>query len=265
MNKQQALAEAWILSQKYPAKTSAILSKLRGTFDISVDEFNAYDSTMVANRALGGDKSVASDKFADIPGFSQSENMSDDEILRIFQAKEELEAKKVDIGSPPTEAEWWKAGLTAEQRIEKLRPFYEVKKSEEWEQLESPLPGLGFLTGPVQFLTELVGAPLDHRFDFKEELHERGPFTSFNPLTGFGAWDIAEFNVNPRTGESGFSSELLAMEDELEALYGTKRQFMEQYREGGFGEVGGIDRDLASLNQIITENKLLPPETLGER
>ena len=79
--------------------------------------------------------------------------------------------------------------------------------------------------GPIGAVTELVAGATDWRYDFGEKLHERGAFTSWNPLTGFGAWDIAEFKVDPATGQSGFSPELLQMEAELEQLYGTKREY----------------------------------------
>ena len=266
MTKDAALQASWTLYNRYPGKRTAIMDKL-GDYNISVDDFNAYDSTMVATANIDIlDK--RSEALADIPGFSQVESMSDDEILRIFEARDELNSKIDDIGRPPTESEWYKAGLSAEERIAKLRPFYETKKEEEWEHLESPLPAPFVpLMGPIGLLTELVAGGTDFRYDFGEKLHERGEFTSWNPLTGFGAWDIAEFNVNPETGQQGFSPELLAIEDELEKLYGDKRGFMEKVEEGGYAE--GLPgsktmTELDRLNTMITEEQLLDPRMFGE-
>ena len=105
------------------------------------------------------------------------------------------------------------------------------------------------------------------RYDFKEDLHERGAFTSWNPLTGFGAWDIAEFNINPRTGGRGFSPELLELEESLEQLYGDRRGFMEKIEEGGYAEaLPGSETmiELDRLNTMITEEQLLDPRMFGE-
>ena len=135
--------------------------------------------------------------------------------------------------------------------------------AEEWGQLESPAIYSGIM-GPVQFLTEAIGGWTDYMSDFGEGLHERGMFTSPNPLTGFGAWDIAEFQKNVETGETGFSEELLLMEDELDELYGTKRDYESKMIEGGYREVFDVNAELASLNQIIMENKLSDPRILGE-
>ena len=119
--------------------------------------------------------------------------------------------------------------------------------------------------GPIGAVTELVAGATDWRYDFGEKLHERGFGTSWNPLTGFGAWDIAEFKTNPQTGTSGFSPELLAMENELENLYGQTREYHEQYREEGYGEIGGINQEIESLNQLINKEQLLDPRLMGER
>ena len=232
-------------------------------YGLTVDDFNRHDSLMVAQNVVEPESIV--DEYPDIPGFTQSDKMSDDEVLRVFQARDELQYKKDEIGEPPADADWYKAGLTAEQRISKLRPFYETKKEEEWEQLEHPVDILAPLMGPIGAVTELVAGATDWRYDFGEKLHERGFGTSWNPLTGFGAWDIAEFKTNPQTGTSGFSPELLAMENELENLYGQTREYHEQYREGGYGEIGGIDQEIQSLNQLINESQLLDPRLIGER
>ena len=123
--------------------------------------------------------------------------------------------------------------------------------------------------GLMQYGTELGAGWIDFMpgtaKDFGETLHERGAFTSFNPFTGFGAWDIAEFNVNPETGQKGFSPTLLGLEEELNELYGTKREYEEHMIEGGYREAYDVGEEIGALNQIIMENKLLDPRLLGER
>ena len=258
--KDEAIAATWIAIQQEPHRTTAFLDHLMNakTFEISVDDYNAYDSTMTSHAQINIMDKRAAD-LEDVPGFSQVDTMSDDEILRVFQARDELNAKIDDIGRPPTDAEWYKVGLEAEQRIERLKPFYETMKEEEWEQLDPILP-LMMMGAP----TELVAGATDWRYDFKEKLHERGAFTSWNPLTGFGAWDIAEFNINPETGQRGFSPKLLQMEDEFEQLYGIKREYKSKMEEGRYRDVYGMEEEIGSLNQIIMENQLLDPRLLGE-
>ena len=257
ITKKEALSDLWALSRRNPEMLSRILDKLDNEYNISVDDFNKFDVQMqLGERA---------EEFKDIPGFSQSYYISDDEILRVFEARDELNAKIDSIGRPPTEAEWYKAGLDADQKIAILRPAYETKKEEEWGHLETMVPApFSPLMGPIQALTELVGGPSDLRYDFKEDLHERGFGTSWNPLTGFGAWDIAEFKKDPVTGRRGFSSDLLQLEEELDQLYGVRNKFKEQYAEGGWEDIGGIEEEIGSLNQIIMEHELLDPRMLGE-
>ena len=262
MTKEEALQEAWSVYNTYPGSRTAIIAKLPD-YGISLDEFNTYDSTMLATAQINVLEERA-ELFEDIPAFSQSENISDTEILRVFEDKAKLNAKLEEIGKPPTEAEWYKAGLTAEKRIEMLRPFYETKKAEEWERLEHPFDPIAPLMGPLGLVTEIAAGWSDFGYDFGEKLHERGAFTSWNPLTGFGAWDIAEFKQNPRTGESGFSPQLLAMEKELEALYGTKRQYESMMTEGGYRDAYNVLEEIRELDNTIMENKLLDPRLLGE-
>ena len=262
--KQRHLTNLYTIAQKYPGKKTAVIAKLE-EFDLSVDDFNAYDSLMVSQNVV--EPASVVDEYPTIPGFTQSDKYSDSEVLKIFEARDSVNSILDNIGSPPTDAEWFQAGITAEERIAELRPFYETRKAEEWEELESPLPGFGALTAPLGFLTELFAGGADLRYDFKEDLHERGAFTSPNPLTGFGAWDIAEFKKNPRTGQAGLSPELLAIEDELDKLYGDKRGFMEKVEEGGYAEsLPGSKTmiELDRLNTMITEEQLLDPRMFGE-
>ena len=79
---------------------------------------------------------------------------------------------------------------------------------------------------------------------------------------------MAEFQRNPITGQTGFSPELLAIEEELEKLYGDKRNFIEQVDEGGYRETlpgSTTMTELDRLNQMITEEKLLDPRMFGEQ
>ena len=263
ITKQEALADLWALAQREPALTSRIQSKLESDFGVGVDEYIAYQDSMF--RAANIDiLEKRAEELEDIPTHSQIESMSDDEILRVYQARDELNAKLDDIGEPPTDAEWYKVGLNAEEKIERVRPFYEDVMAQEWERLEYPVDILAPFMGPIGAVTELVAGATDWRYDFKEKLHERGFGTSWNPLTGFGAWDIAEFKTDPETGRQGFSPELLQMEEELEQLYGTRNRYDELMLEGGYRDIGNIKEELGSLNQIINENQLLDPRMLGE-
>ena len=272
MTKEERIAQAWTLSQKYPGKKTVILNKLLNskTYNISVDDFNSYDSTMVHHEIIKDDS--LTDKFPSVSGFTQTENMSDTEIMKVFHSKDEITSKLEDVGAPPIEADWFKAGAEAEGRIEELMPFYETKMEEEWEGMseidaKTAIPSIAgsVVKAPFQMLTQMAGGWGDLvGNNFKEQIHERGFMTSWNPLTGFGAWDIAEFRTNPITGKRGFSPELLEMENELENLYEDKRVFNANMNEGGWNEAYELEEELESLNQIIIENKLLDPRLYGE-
>jgi len=263
--KQRDLANLYTVAQRYPDRKTAVIAKLE-EYGLTVDDFNEYDNFMTRQYVVERDTIV--DEYPTVPGFTQTDKYSDSEVLKIFEARDSLQSVLDNIGRPPTDAEWFQAGVTAEQRIAELKPFFETRKAEEWEGLESALPApVAPLMGPIGLITELVAGGTDWRYDFKEDLHERGAFTSLNPLTGFGAWDIAEFRQNPLTGESGFSPELLAIEEELEKLYGDKRMFMEHIEEGGYREtLPGSETmtELGKLNQMISEEQLLDPRILGE-
>ena len=263
--KQRHLTNLYTISQKYPGKKTAVLVKLED-YGLTIDDFNSYDSLMVSQNVV--EPSSIVDEYPDIPGFTQSDKYSDSEVLSIFEARDNLQNTLDEIGAPPTDAEWFQAGLTADQRIAELRPFYETRKAEEWEDLESVMPApFAPLMGPIGLLTEMIGGGIDWRHDFKEDLHERGFGTSWNPFTGFGAWDIAEFRQNPLTGQSGFTPELLAMEEELDKLYGENRIFMEQIEEGGYAEAlpgSQTMTELDRLNTMINEEQLLDPRMFGE-
>ena len=274
--KNAKIAETYRLIQKYPGQKSALLDRLLNakTFTVTIDDFNAYHSLMVSQNIVEPPTIV--DEYPDIPAFTQSDKYSDTKILEIFEARDSLQNVIDEIGSPPTDAEWFQAGQTAEKRIARLRGTeqspgpYEVLKAEEWESLSGlQMPFMGNLgaMGPLQFLADLVAGPMDWRYEFKEDLHERGPFTSWNPLTGFGAWEIAEFQRNPKTGKMGFSDELIAMEDELEKLYGDRNLAIEKIDEGRYRETlpgSKTMTELDRLNTMITEEQLLDPRMFGE-
>ena len=270
LNKEQQkhLANLYTIAQRYPDKKTAVIAKL-DEYGLSVDDFNSYDSVMVSNNVVEAPSIV--DEYPEVPGFTQSDKYSDTEVLNIFEARDKLQDALDNIGSPPTDAEWFQAGVTAEDRIAELRPFYETRKAEEWDQFEGAieLPFFGNVgaAGPLQALTQLSAGWTDIGHDFKERLHEKGFGKSWNPLTGFGAWELAEFQRNPRTGETGFSPELIAIENELEKLYGDKRVFMEKIDEGGYRETlpgSTTMTELDKLNQMITEEQLLDPRMFGE-
>ena len=276
MNKEKKrhLVNLYSIAQKYPEKRTRVLAML-DKHGLTINDWESYDSLMVSHHVVEPDSIV--DKYPDIEGFTQTDKMSDNRILQIFQDKDELLERKEEIGVPPTDADWYKAGLDAEQRIEKLTDPYKVLQAEEWEGLESPLAIPEDMRDdfPFAFLSDWFGGilggatglawntlfgPLDLTTDFKDvSAHERGFGTSYNPLTGFGAWDLAEQRVNPETGQWGFSPELLKMEEELDDLYGTKRNYQEQIREGDYKEVGGINTEIEALNKIINENLLKDP------
>tara|TARA_B100001250_G_C19758512_1_gene771306 strand:+ start:800 stop:1630 length:831 start_codon:yes stop_codon:yes gene_type:complete len=270
--KEEKIVEAWNLTQKYPSQKTAIINHLLNakTFDVTIEDFNAHDSTMVHHEIIKDDS--LTDKFPSVSGFTQSENVSDTEILKIFQAKDEINRKIEDVGTPPIEADWFKAGVEAEGRIEELMPFYQTKMEEEWAGMSemdasTAIPSIAgqVIKAPFQMLTQATAGWGDFvGKNFKEQIHERGFMSSWNPLTGFGAWDIAEFRTNPLTGKRGFTPELLEMEQELEDLYEDKRVFNKEMNEGGWQEKYELNEELQSLNQIIMENKLLDPRLYGE-
>ena len=285
LNKEQQrhLTNLYTISQKYPGKQSAVISKLE-EYGLTVDDFNAYDSLMVSHNVVEPDSVV--DEYPTIPGFTQSDKYSDTEILRIFEAKDSLNNVIDEIGSPPTDAEWFQAGKTADQRIEEVRPFYDTMKAEEWDQLRSFMavpkgmedetflpPWLheavgSSITGVLGLTQEMFFGALDLTTDFKEVTgHERGIGGSINPFTGFGAWDIAEFKTNRITGQEGVSPELLEMEEELDKLYGERRVFKEKIAEGNYREaLPGSETmtELDRLNTMITEEQLLDPRMFGD-
>ena len=65
----------------------------------------------------------------------------------------------------------------------------------------------------------------------------------------------------------GFSDELIAMEDELEKLYGDRNLAIEKIDEGRYRETlpgSKTMTELDRLNTMITEEKLLDPRMFGE-
>tara|TARA_R100000808_G_C2144639_1_gene152389 strand:+ start:1474 stop:2292 length:819 start_codon:yes stop_codon:yes gene_type:complete len=266
--KDAKIAEAYQLIAKYPDQKTVILDRLLNakTFKATIEDFNQYEALLTKQFIVEPDSIV--DEYPEVTGFTQSDKYSDVKILEIFEERDSLQNMLDEIGAPPTDAEWFQAGIDADKRIAELRPFYETKKTEEWEALTRGTQPLAATIGaPLTALTQLFGGAGDLRYDFKEDFHERGMFSSWNPLTLFGALDIAEFRENPITDSMGFSPELIAMENELEKLYGTKRLYNEKIREGNYGETlpesASMTR-LRELNKEISEEQLLDPRMFGE-
>ena len=190
-----------------------------------------------------------------------------------------MKDRLTDIGSPPTDAEWYKAGKTAEERIAEVRPYYEKKRSEEEALMEFPggaPEGSGFLTKALSYPTKLVTGALytavgaagqlaggwnDMFTDFSEEQHETIGFPWVVPA------EMYESGVAGHEGRKGYTPELLEMESALDALYGDKRIFKEKLDEGGYREtLPGSESmtELDRLNTMINEAQLLPPQMFGE-
>ena len=283
--KEEALFAAWDAIQEEPGSKSRVLDRLSNEFSISHEEFSEYDSTIVANRALKiqEDRLLENEiKFKDIAGFSQSEEMSDAEIIRTFDSLYELEEQQRNVERVPTEAEWWIAGTAAQTRIDELEPFYKKKKEEEWKLLtkgnvlsvpegmedEVLLPWLseaagGVVTGLTGLTHELLFGWMDLTQETRDVVaHERGFATSWNPFTGFGTWDLAEMRPNPETGGWGFSEDVLADEDELERLYSIRTHYNEQMTKGGYQDKYKIDQEIRELMSTIPEG-VVDPRTVG--
>jgi hypothetical protein len=283
--KDEALALGWELIQKNPGQQSAIQSRLEDEFGITADEFSAYDSTVVSNREvkIAEDRLLErADLFKDIRGFSQSAEMSDAEILRTFNSLYELEERQKNAERVPTEAEWYIAGVEAANRIKELEPLYKVQKAEEWDLLTQPSRELdpterdvppfiskaigGTLLGATGLAHEILFGWIDFFGDYPEGdfvAHERGFGTSWNPLTGFGAWDLAESRFNPETGGWGFSEDVLANEKELNDLYSIQTFYNEQMTQGGYDDKRKIDKQIKELMATIPEG-VVDPRRTGE-
>ena len=283
--REEALFAAWDAILEEPGTKVRVLDRLRDEFGISHEEYSEYDSTIVANKALKikEDRLLENEiKFKDIPGFSQSEKMSDAEIIRTFDSLYELEEEQKNVKRVPTESEWYLAGVAAQERIDEVEPFYKKKKAEEWklltkgnvlsvpEEMENEVffPWLseaagGVLTGLTGLTHELLFGWMDLTQDFQDiTAHERGFGTSWNPATGFGAWDLAEMRPNPETGGWGFSENVLADEQELEDLYSIRTNFNEQMIQGGYQDKYKIDQEIRELISTIPEG-IIDPRTVG--
>ena len=209
--KEEALLAAWDAIQEEPGAKHRILDRLTNEFGISSEKFSEYDSTIVANNALKIKEDRLLDsaiQFKDIAGFSQTADMSDAEIIRTFDSLYELEERQKNVKRVPTEAEWYIAGEAAQTRIDAMEPFYKKKKAEEWKLLTKPPRELdpteknippfmsnvvgGTLLGATGLTHEMLFGWMDLTQNYRDvTAHERGFGTSWNPLTGFGAWDLA--------------------------------------------------------------------------
>ena len=283
--KEEALLAAWDAIEEDKSTRVRVLDRLRNEFGISNDEYSEYDSTIVSNKALKiqEDRLLENSmKFQNISGFSQSEKMSDAEIMRTFDSLYELEEQQKNIERVPAESEWYLAGVAAQERIDEMEWAYKKKKEEEWklltkgnvlsipEEMESDVfsPFLseaagGVLTGLTGLTHELLFGWMDLTQETRDiAAHERGFGTSWNPFTGFGTWDSAEMRPNPETGGWGFSENVLADEAELENLYSIRTHFNEQMTKGGFQDKYKIDKEIRELISTIPEG-VIDPRTVG--
>ena len=259
--KEEYLNAGWKLYHKYPNKRTRILSQLEDK-GISYEDFNSYDSTMAVDANINI-LEERKEELKDIPGYSQTKDLSDKEIHMLYETLDSLEQVKNELPKVPLDADWVKDAIDAAQKEPMLRAQYEVQKEKEWEGLEPMLGGvLEPMGGLLQYLTQMGAGwlDLDPTRAFGETLHEREEWTA-NPFTGFGLWDLAEFKKNPVTGQQGFSPELLAMEEELNKMYESKlayQQNMEPYRPYQ------LDEQMEAINAIIEQNKLIDPRIMPE-
>jgi len=277
LNKEQQrhLTNLYTIAKKYPGKQSVVITKLE-EYGLTVDDYNAYDSLMVSQNIVEPESTVSE---LDIPGFTQSDKYSDSEILRIFEARDSLKDRLADIGSPPTDAEWYQAGKTAEERIAEVKPFYDRKRREEEALMEFPggaPEDANFLTKAISYPAKLVSGTLmtglgaigqlaggwyDMATDFSEEQHETLDFPWIVPA------EMYQSGVPGHEGRKGYTPELLEMEAALDELYGHQRVFKEKLDEGGYRETLPGSKsmlELDRLNAMINEAKLLPPQMFGE-
>jgi hypothetical protein len=255
------IAEAHNLIEKYPEHKDIILRGLTNTesFKFEISDYDTYvqslvDSSIVENRKI-------EDEYPEVVGFSQSDQYSDHEIARMFESRDSLEAMIEDIGAPDITADWYTAGVLADQELPKMKHFYNVKKQEEWDELTSSFQPLADIYGGPLNMIAKIGNVMDWRHHFKEDLHEREDW-SWNPLTAFGFFDTAEFRENPITGGMGFSPELKELENTIEGLLEDKRMYQEKIKEGRYAEtLPGSEsmEELARLNAIIESEKLIAP------
>ena len=277
--KDAKIAEAYRLTKKYPGQKTAILDRLLNakTFTVTIDDFNSYDSLMVAQNVVEPDSREI--RELDIPGFTISDQYSDAEVFRIFEARDALRDRLDEIGSPPTDAEWYQAGKTAEERIAEVRPFYDTKRMEEEALMKFPggaPEDANFLTKAISYPAKLVSGTLmtglgaigqlaggwyDMATDFSEEQHETLDFPWIVPA------EMYQSGVPGHEGRKGYTPELLEMEAALDELYGHQRVFREKLDEGGYRETLPGSKsmlELDRLNAMINEAKLLPPQMFGE-
>lgn len=287
LTKEEALFAAWDAIQDEPGTKHRVLDRLRNEFGISHEEFSEYDSTIVSNKALKIQEDRLLEnaiKFKNIHGFSGADptgSMSDAEVIRTFDSLYELEERQRNVKRVPTESEWFLAGQAAQERIDEMEWAYKKKKEEEWNLLTKPSRELdpternippfmsetlhGALLGGSGLMHEMLFGWMDLLFEQPGEgkiAHERGFGTSWNPLTGFGAWDLAEMRFNPETGDYGFSENVLADERELEELYSIRTHFNEQMTQGGYEDKYKIDQEIRELISTIPEG-IIDPRTVG--
>ena len=129
--KEEYLNIGWKLYHKYPEKRTRILSQLQEK-GISDDEFSYYDSTMAAQNNINI-LTERKEALKDIPGYSQTKELSDIEILNLYNSLDSLQQVKEELPKVPLDADWVKDAIYAAQKEPMLRAQYEVQREKEWE------------------------------------------------------------------------------------------------------------------------------------
>ena len=264
---------------QYPDKKDNILSEMQlhykdfssEIYDMYVTEFDSIAEVQRHNdlKALEEfELNKRRDSLLDEPGFSQSTGISDVGILELFESRDKALAMAEAIKPPPPGV--YEKHVDIANRIDELEPLYETLKAEEdeglfsWESSMEPSPYWTAIRGPMGALTQLAAGWTDANpyQPFKENLHEKGLFTSFNPLTGFGAWDFAEFHQNPRTGGMGYSRELKGRENELDSLMRIMDEFQgEEISEGWHNKIQ-YHQEASDIQDTIDSLNVIDPRLL---
>ena len=261
---------------KYPDKKNDILDKMglnysdysSDIYELYVTEFDSIAEVQRLNVSVELEDKRRQAKLSDEPGFSQSTDISDIGILELFESRDNAFRMSEAIKPPPPGI--YEEHVEVANRIDELKPLYETLKAEEdkglygegWGQL---IPDLGTVGKPtLGLLSQLVAGWTDANpyQPFKENLHERGLFTSWNPLYGFGAWDMAEFQGNPRTGGTGYSRELLGRENEIDSLMSIMDEFQGEEISKGWHDKIKYHKEATDIQATINSLDVIDPRTL---
>ena len=261
---------------KYPDKKDDILDKMglnysdysSDIYELYVTEFDSIAEVQRLNVIVELENERRQAKLSDEPGFSQSTDISDIGILELFESRDNAFRMSEAIKPPPPGI--YEEHVEVANRIDELKPLYETLKAEEdeglfsWESSMEPSPYWTAIRGPMGALTQLAAGWTDANpyQPFKENLHEKGLFTSFNPLTGFGAWDFAEFHQNPRTGRMGYSRELLGRENELDSLMSIMDEFQGEEISKGWHDKIKYHKEASDIQATINSLDVIDPRLL---